>query len=223
MDTALGVGQLPRGRHRLSHQQVVASQRTRMLRAVADAVAEEGYAATTVASVLSRAGVSRETFYQQFRDKEDCFLVAFDASVEGLMRAVEAAAVGGNSDEGRSAEGSSGTPPQPDGPRLRLDRALREYLRLMSRDATLADVFLVGAYGAGPAAIARRAAVFERFVDAVALLADAEPSDHFACEALVGAISSLVTTRLTTGRLAELPSLHGPILEVAARLLPAFS
>jgi AcrR family transcriptional regulator len=184
-----------------------------MLRAVADAVAEEGYAATTVASVLSRAGVSRETFYQQFRDKEDCFLVAFDASVEGLMRAIEAA----------TDEGVSGGPPQPAGPRERLDRALREYLRLMTRDATLAGVFLVGAYGAGPAAIARRAAVFERFVQTVVSLADAEPADHFACEALVGAISSLVTTRVTTGRLAELPDLRGPILEVAARLLPVFS
>jgi AcrR family transcriptional regulator len=34
-----------------------------MLRAMADAVAEKGFAWVTVADVISRAGVSRETFY----------------------------------------------------------------------------------------------------------------------------------------------------------------
>jgi AcrR family transcriptional regulator len=38
------------------------------------AVAAKGYAATTVADVLVRARVSRSAFYEQFRDKEDCFL-----------------------------------------------------------------------------------------------------------------------------------------------------
>lgn len=41
---------------------------------MAECVAERGYAATTIAQVVERAGVSSATFYELFRDKEDCFL-----------------------------------------------------------------------------------------------------------------------------------------------------
>ena len=43
-----------------------------MLDAIAVAVAEKGYAATTVGDVVSGAGVSRKTFYEHFADKEEC-------------------------------------------------------------------------------------------------------------------------------------------------------
>ncbi|HEX8856534.1 MAG TPA: helix-turn-helix domain-containing protein, partial [Thermoleophilaceae bacterium] len=79
---------LPRGPHRLAREVVLASQRGRMLDAMAQSVAEKGYAATTVADVVGRAGVSRKTFYEHFRDKEDCFLEAWDAGVEILLDAV---------------------------------------------------------------------------------------------------------------------------------------
>ena len=71
---------LPRGRHGLSREEVVESQRGRLLRAMADAVADKGYAETSVAEVIARAGVSRETFYEQFSSKEDCFHDTFDAA-----------------------------------------------------------------------------------------------------------------------------------------------
>src|SRR3954462_5974198 len=67
------------------------SQRGRMLDAMAAAVAEKGYAATTVADVIKRAGVSRKTFYEQFRDKEDCFLAAYDMGVDLLLGALREA------------------------------------------------------------------------------------------------------------------------------------
>ena len=67
---------------------VLASQRGRMLGAMADAVASKGYAGTTVADVVAGAGVSRKTFYEHFRDKEECFLAAFDAGVDLLLAAI---------------------------------------------------------------------------------------------------------------------------------------
>lgn len=78
---------LPRGRHRLSREQVVSSQRLRMLAAMAAAAAAAGYVRTSVAEVLRRARVSRETFYEQFADKEDCFLAAYDTGVELTLAA----------------------------------------------------------------------------------------------------------------------------------------
>ena len=70
------VQRLPRGRHGLSRDEVETSQRLRMLVAMADAMMEKGYVATSVADVIKRAGVSRETFYQVDLDRAE--LAGFD-------------------------------------------------------------------------------------------------------------------------------------------------
>lgn len=41
-------------------------------------VAESGYAGTIVEDVLSRAGASRRTFYEHYRNKQECFIAACD-------------------------------------------------------------------------------------------------------------------------------------------------
>jgi AcrR family transcriptional regulator len=69
---------LPPGRHSVPSEEVARQQRLRLMAGMLDAVGEQGYVATSVADVLSRAGVSRRTFYEHFSDKEDCFLQAFD-------------------------------------------------------------------------------------------------------------------------------------------------
>jgi AcrR family transcriptional regulator len=69
---------LPKGPHRLSREEVQASQRERMLRAVLEAVGEHGYERATVAHVTSAAHVSRSAFYEQFADKRDAFLAAYE-------------------------------------------------------------------------------------------------------------------------------------------------
>src|SRR5438270_5443688 len=68
----------PRG---LPRGQVTEIQRSRMLAAAVDAVEEVGYARMTVAQVISRARVSRKTFYDVFSDREDCFLAAFEQAI----------------------------------------------------------------------------------------------------------------------------------------------
>jgi AcrR family transcriptional regulator len=69
---------LPRGPHGLTREQVQASQRQRILDAALEVVGEQGYAAATVADITTAAGVSRTTFYEQFRNKLDAFLTAYD-------------------------------------------------------------------------------------------------------------------------------------------------
>jgi AcrR family transcriptional regulator len=51
------------------------TQRDRIVAAMIDAVARDGYAATTIANVVATAGVSRPTFYEYFTDKQDAFVV----------------------------------------------------------------------------------------------------------------------------------------------------
>src|SRR3954468_16052406 len=89
--TAMTGERLPRGRHGLSREQVVGSQRGRIFRAMAETMARKGYATTSVAEVLRAAGVSRETFYEQFSSKEDCFMAAFESAVGSVLGAVQQA------------------------------------------------------------------------------------------------------------------------------------
>jgi AcrR family transcriptional regulator len=69
---------LPKGPHGLTRKQVQASQRQRLLDAVLDVVGEHGYPAATVADITTAAGVSRTTFYEQFQNKLEAFLTAYD-------------------------------------------------------------------------------------------------------------------------------------------------
>jgi Bacterial regulatory proteins, tetR family. len=68
-------------RNGLSRDQVTEIQCARLLTAAADTVEELGYARMTVAEVISRAGVSRKTFYDAFADREDCFLALLEETV----------------------------------------------------------------------------------------------------------------------------------------------
>src|SRR5438309_1508638 len=146
---------LPRGPHGLSREEVELSQRARLLQAATDAVADQGYVKTTVADILSRAGVSRATFYQLFRDKDDCFQAAYRANAE-FVAAVMTAEL-----EQLRASGKGD-------PLARLERVLDVYLTALWSAPALARVFLVEVYAAGPAAIAVRRASIERFADIVA-------------------------------------------------------
>ena len=199
---------LPRGRHRLRREDVLASQRGRMLTAVAEAVAEKGFARTSVADVIARAGVSRETFYEQFSDKEDCFVSALDAGVEGMLGVMT------------TALESPAT-----GPIERFERMLGAYLEALAAEPALAKAYLIDTYAAGDTATRRRIDLQRRFVelfaDVLEISSGSGSHDWFACEALVAAISSLVTSRVGEGRVAELPALRAPIIGLVPSLLPA--
>src|ERR1700742_4940198 len=79
------------GTARLSRGRVTEIQRSRMLAAALEAVEEVGYGRMTVAQVISRAKVSRKTFYDVFADREDCFLAALEQAVSQVGRLVREA------------------------------------------------------------------------------------------------------------------------------------
>ena len=80
--------QLPAGRHGLSRQFVVTNQRQRILAAVADVCSAVGYVAMSVEDIVVTSGVSRRTFYDNFRGKEDVFLAAYDEVAQQLLARV---------------------------------------------------------------------------------------------------------------------------------------
>jgi hypothetical protein len=102
-----------------------------------------------------------------------------------------------------------------------LDRVLEAYLNALVAEPAFAKAHLIDAYGAGPRSTARRFELQQHFVDAIARIFDvpapAGSQERFACEALVAAISSMVTSRVGTGRTDELPQLRERLVELVRR------
>ncbi len=135
---------LPSGRHRLTREAVVESQRGRLVYAIAQVVAEKGYGAATVADVVDRASVSRSTFYDQFPDKEACFLAAFDVGAEYVL--------------GRMISARESLGPDRDW-RSDVRSDLETYLAVLASQPAFAFALHVEVLAAGPAALARRAQI----------------------------------------------------------------
>ncbi|MGW0250683.1 TetR/AcrR family transcriptional regulator [Nocardia goodfellowii] len=200
--------QLPRGRHGLPREQVIASQRERILQAMAEAMAENGYVGTSVAVILKRAGVSRETFYEQFRSKEDCFEAAYERAVGSLLTRIAQASATPQS------EANGATPPDPD----RMSRILSAYLDGLAAEPAYARLFLVEVYAAGSKAVARRAQLQESFVELMAeILGARTEAQRFACQTLAAGVSAMVTTRLAADDLDGLRALREPLLDLVRR------
>jgi AcrR family transcriptional regulator len=76
---------LPSGRDDLDQPLVAHSQRERILVSMSRACAQKGYGPTTIADIVEPAGVSRATFYELFRDKEDCLRASMELSLADAM------------------------------------------------------------------------------------------------------------------------------------------
>lgn len=184
-----------------------ATQRERMLEAMTRAVARKGYAKVTVADVVGLAGVSRRTFYEHFRDKEDCFLETYSAGAQALIDAVAAAVRASGETDWHE----------------RVRTGLETYTAILAAEPDLARTVLVDVLGAGPRAVELRREVFSRFVDLYrpspqgtrpfdeAMRAVPEPF----LRALVGAISELVQEHIVTRGAESLQELTPTLVELA--------
>jgi AcrR family transcriptional regulator len=196
---------LPSGRHGLPREAVVASQRSRLIDAMAAVVAEKGYPATTVADVVERAGVSRRTFYEQFADKEACFLAAYDAGLAAVLEQIRGAVV----------ESQPGA-----GWRDRARAGVGSFLALLASEPAFAKALQVEILTAGPAALDRRAGMLVMFSGVwrnVHERARAEepalpplPDEVFTI--LTAGLEELIRECLRTRGPAALPELADPIL-----------
>jgi AcrR family transcriptional regulator len=79
---------LPHGPNGMTRDDVARNQRARMYGGMIEAVSVRGYPDTTVADVIAFAGVSRRAFYEQFPNKEACFLATYDIVVAGARKSV---------------------------------------------------------------------------------------------------------------------------------------
>jgi AcrR family transcriptional regulator len=186
-------GRFPAGVRTLPADLVRAIQRERLLAAMIATVTEIGYNALTVQNVLARAGISRPTFYEQFEDKEDCFLAAFDACTAQMWERIEAAVA------------SAGP-----GWREQLRSGIATLLQFIAEEREAARVVIVEARASSPAGLLRRDAVLDRFASCIDALVredlDESPS-AIAAAGVVGGIESVLYARLQKGETGDLDAL----------------
>ena len=158
-----------------------------MLAAAGQVVGEVGYGGMSVARVTDRAGVSRRTFYEQFEDREGCFLALFD---EALERASEVA-----------RDASAATVAHGKGAWSERVRAgLSALLALLEEEPGLGSLLVVDALGAGPKILERRARALEAVKAAVdggrAEAKAGKDPPPLTAEGVVGAVFSVIHARL---------------------------
>jgi AcrR family transcriptional regulator len=190
--------QLPSGRHGLLRSFVAANQRERIMAAVAPAAAEVGYAEMNVEAIVARAGVSRRTFYEHFRNKEDAFLAAYDAVVRQQARHIRRAYFGETTVQDRLRAG------------------IRAYLEFTATDADVARMCIVEVLAAGPRAMAKRSEAMQMFADIIEdnineLLPGCRRA-ALTAETIVGGIHEVVLSRVLANRTDELPALADDLL-----------
>jgi AcrR family transcriptional regulator len=168
----------------LSREEVEGIQRARILSAMIEVAAAEGYIGAAVAPVVARAGVSRSTFYELFEGREDCFLAAFEWGIsQGRQAIVE-------------AYGSQRSW------RDRVRHALAALLGLLDAEPELARVCVIEALEAGRLVLERRARVLDELIaalDAGALRArGSSEAPLLTGEGIVGGAFSVIHGALLT-------------------------
>jgi AcrR family transcriptional regulator len=184
---------LPRGH-------VTEIQRARMLSAAVEAIEENGYARLTVAQVISRAKVSRKTFYDLFVDREDCFLAVFERTLEQMKaRVVEAFDQESSWREGVRA-------------------GLAALLVFIDEEPELARLCVVDALGGGARVLEERAHVLVQLRKVIdrgrtAATVTREPPSVTA-EGVIGAVFAVIHTRLLERSPKPYIGLHGSLMSM---------
>lgn len=197
------LSRLPPGRHGLPREFVVHNQRERLIAGLAEAVAENGYASTTIAHITRHAAVSRRTFYEHFSSKDECFVSAYDSVMEQLRERVDAA-----------------YREQEEWPQA-VRAGIAAMLAFLVAEPNLARLSMVEALVAGPVVVERYDSAIRSLVPYLEagregrspeVLDRLSPTTE---EALVGGMVSLVSRRIIAGQTAELEQLLPDLVEFA--------
>jgi AcrR family transcriptional regulator len=162
---------------------------------------DRGYRAVTVADIVRRAGIARNTFYDNFASKEDCFLATQDYGVEEALSRIVEAASGEESWESRLAAG------------------LSAFLGYVASEPALARTCIVEALSAGEAAQERYERSLASFVPLLRLGREASPhGDDLPDtleETIAGGIFWVIYQRIVLGETERIESLLPDLVDFA--------
>jgi AcrR family transcriptional regulator len=207
--TRLKVVRDRRGEH------VAVVQRARLLAGAVRAVEKYGYAHATVSEITALAHVSRRTFYELFTGSEECLLAMYEEVLGRGRMQVQAAELDGLAW------------------RERVRGGLWAILSFLDAEPVLARVAILQSARGGPRIIELRERLFAELASVIDEGRDAGSRGgdcpELTAEGLVGAVLSILHTRLVRGTLkgtsehAPLKSLQGELMAmiVAPYLGPA--
>jgi AcrR family transcriptional regulator len=167
--------------------------RERILEAMLVAAGEMGYEQVAVRHVIERAQTSRATFYKHFKDREDCFALAYQDATEWLYRRLIGAA--------------RRRPTWREG----LRAALAELLEFCANQPAIAKALLVEVHATGERSLAQRRKLMERLSHALDSGRDGIPPRQapppVTSDFIVGAIDTLLAAKLLDGDAARAPEM----------------
>src|SRR5215212_6912696 len=145
-----------------------------------EAVGAQGYEQTTVQDAITQAGLYRQAFYDNFEDKEDCYLRALDTGAEWIEGAMRRA----------SAEETTW--------RGQLRGALDGLLSFLDDQPEIGRALLVEVHAAGARAVEKRTAAMERAARMMdrAREESEDTAPAISAEAVVAGILAVLHTRL---------------------------
>jgi AcrR family transcriptional regulator len=181
-------GLAPRA-HGLDANAVARHQRARLRAAMAELVVGRGYHAVRVADVIRLAHVSRPTFYALYRDKESCFLDAYDETSRRVTRTIVEA-------YRRSRD--------PGGP---VRAGMHAFLELAAAEPDATAFFVYGGLGGGARGLERYNRTFVALVRRLRSAAAGATVDDLTIRAVLGGVREVVSIRLRRGEAAGLPDL----------------
>jgi AcrR family transcriptional regulator len=175
-------------------------QEARLLSATLEVIDERGYSSLTVARITKRAAVSRKTFYDLFESCEDCFLATVNWGIDLLAVPVS---------EAYRMQSSW---------REAIRAALAVVLGFFDAAPAFAQLLVVEAPTPGSRAQERADEIFERLAAVIdegrTGTAPGQEPLPVAGEAAVGAVFSILHTRLTHHYSRSLLALHGTLMSV---------
>jgi AcrR family transcriptional regulator len=181
----------PGARPALPREFIALHKRNRIMTALAELTAEQGYEATKISEVVRRAAVARKTLYDNFAGKEEVFLAAFDGAAEEAIDRVE---------EGCSAAGEDW--------KARIEAGLAAFLGYVAEEPALARMCLIESLSATPATSRRYEEAVQEFVE---MVRQALPHDdrlpETIEETLVGGVIWIVYQQIRRGDAEQAPDL----------------
>lgn len=181
----------------LSPEFVAQHKQRRIMDALAQLTAEQGYEATKISDIVRQAKVARKTLYDNFDGKEEVFLAAFDAARDEAIERVERSCV--------EAEG---------GWQDRVEAGLAAFLSYVAEQPALARMCMIEAFSATPTTTARYDEALQMFVDLVhEQLPRDERLPETLGETLVGGVAWIVYQKIRRGEAAQASVLLGELTE----------
>jgi AcrR family transcriptional regulator len=179
------------------------SQRDRLVAAMIELSARDGYQGVSVAQITTHAGVSSSTFYELFSNKEDCALAAYRVSTGRMladMEPIDPDAVVSYEDWSQAAIAG-----------------IRRLLDAVCADTDSARLLLVESLGGGPRVREERRAVIGVFQDRARVMLAATPPEAPRIDlppvALIGAIRTIVSRHLRMSSEGQLPELAEELVD----------